>query len=219
MAVIGLGAVKARGADDAEFLDVQAPHRATLKAHGNALGSAVDVLSTMALSDGPDGTTELHWTADITILGTLASLAARLMGRGRPPAPGGRPLPIRSGTARAVAVCGNARLANRLDRHPFHTRRRSRGPGASCLSGAGRSARRLGSGPMLRYEIYPPRQAPPRHDQFGIQRVPDRDGLHFVRTAINRPPLCNPCTPPYIPLAVSLESDDSVPRFALSTFK
>ena len=80
IAVIGFGSVKARFAGDAEFLDVHAPHRATLKAHGNAPGSAVDVLSTMALSDGPHGTTELHWTADITILGTLASLAARLMG-------------------------------------------------------------------------------------------------------------------------------------------
>jgi len=41
----------------------------------------MDVLSLMELSDGPeDGTTELKWTADITVLGTLASLAARLMG-------------------------------------------------------------------------------------------------------------------------------------------
>ena len=78
--VIGFGSVKARFAGEGEFIEIQAPDRATLKAHGKAPGSAVDVLSTMALSGGSDGTTELHWTADITVLGTLASLAARLMG-------------------------------------------------------------------------------------------------------------------------------------------
>ena len=77
---IGFGTVKARFAGEGEFVELDAPDRATLKAHGKAPGSAVDVRSVMALSDGPDGTTELHWTADITILGTLASLAARMMG-------------------------------------------------------------------------------------------------------------------------------------------
>jgi carbon monoxide dehydrogenase subunit G len=80
IAVIGFGSVKARFAGQAEFIELDAPNRATLKAHGNAPGSAIDVLSVMLLSDGVDGATELKWTADITILGTLASLAARLMG-------------------------------------------------------------------------------------------------------------------------------------------
>jgi carbon monoxide dehydrogenase subunit G len=80
IAAIGFGSVKARFSGDAEFLDLDAPNRATLKAHGNAPGSAMDVLSVMVLSDGPDGTTEMTWTADITVLGTLASLASRLMG-------------------------------------------------------------------------------------------------------------------------------------------
>jgi carbon monoxide dehydrogenase subunit G len=30
-------------------------------------------------SDGPDGATNVHWTADVSISGQLASLAARLM--------------------------------------------------------------------------------------------------------------------------------------------
>ena len=79
-AAIGLGSVKARFSGDAEFLELDAPNRATLKAHGNAPGSAADVMSEMILSDGPDGATEMKWTADVVILGTLASLAARLMG-------------------------------------------------------------------------------------------------------------------------------------------
>src|SRR5215212_690973 len=77
---IGFGSVKARFSGDGEFVELDAPNRATLKAHGNAPGSAVDVLSVMTLSDGPDGATTLHWTADITIRGTLASLAGRMMG-------------------------------------------------------------------------------------------------------------------------------------------
>jgi carbon monoxide dehydrogenase subunit G len=80
VAAIGFGSVKARFKGDAEFVQIDAPNHATLKAHGNAPGSAMDVLSLMVLSDGPDGSTDMKWTADITILGTLASLASRLMG-------------------------------------------------------------------------------------------------------------------------------------------
>jgi carbon monoxide dehydrogenase subunit G len=80
IATVGFGSVKARFSGHGEFLELDAPNQAKLKAHGKAPGSAVDVVSVMMLSDGPDGTTNLKWTADITILGTLASLASRLMG-------------------------------------------------------------------------------------------------------------------------------------------
>jgi carbon monoxide dehydrogenase subunit G len=79
-AAIGLGSVKAKFAGDGEFLELDAPNRAKIKGHGNAPGSAADVVSEMSLSDGPDGSTDLKWTADIVILGQLASLAARMMG-------------------------------------------------------------------------------------------------------------------------------------------
>jgi len=38
-----------------------------------------DAVSEMRLSDGLDGSTVLNWTADVTVSGQLASLAARLM--------------------------------------------------------------------------------------------------------------------------------------------
>lgn len=79
VAAIGFGTVKARFAGDAEFLELDAPNRAKIKAHGNAPGSAADVTSEMFLSDGPDGSTEMRWTAEVVILGSLASLAARMM--------------------------------------------------------------------------------------------------------------------------------------------
>jgi len=80
IAAIGFGSVKARFVGDVEFVELVAPDRAKLKAHGTAPGSATDVLSEMLLSDAPGGATMLNWTADITIVGQLASLAARLMG-------------------------------------------------------------------------------------------------------------------------------------------
>jgi hypothetical protein len=79
VAGIGFGAVKARFTGDAEFVELDAPQRAKLKAHGSAPGSAADVVSEMTLSDAPDGGTEMAWTADITILGQLAGLALRMM--------------------------------------------------------------------------------------------------------------------------------------------
>ncbi|MBM2848041.1 MAG: carbon monoxide dehydrogenase [Anaerolineales bacterium] len=65
----GVETVKARFAGDAEFLELEAPNRAKIKGHGNAPGSAVDVMSEMFLSDGPEGSTEMRWTADIVVLG------------------------------------------------------------------------------------------------------------------------------------------------------
>jgi carbon monoxide dehydrogenase subunit G len=51
-----------------------------MKAHGKAPGSAVDASSEMALMPNANGGTTLDWTADVVVLGTIASLAARLMG-------------------------------------------------------------------------------------------------------------------------------------------
>lgn len=79
VAGIGFGSVKARFTGDAEFVELDAPNRALIKAHGSAPGSAADVVSEMKLSDTADGGTEMAWTADIAVLGQLASLAARMM--------------------------------------------------------------------------------------------------------------------------------------------
>ena len=80
VAVVGLGSVTAEFRTDVEFLEFVPVDRAKVKAHGNAPGSAVDAVSEMFLSDGENGTTDLKWTADIAVVGTIASVAARLMG-------------------------------------------------------------------------------------------------------------------------------------------
>lgn len=76
---VGFGAVKARFSGEVEILELDEPNRAKLKAHGSATGSVADAVSEMHLSDGPDGATLLHWTADVIVAGQLASLASRLM--------------------------------------------------------------------------------------------------------------------------------------------
>ena len=76
---VGFGAVKARFSGEVEIIELEEPNYAKLKAHGSATGSVADAVSEMSLSDGPDGSTSLHWTADVTVAGQLASLAARLM--------------------------------------------------------------------------------------------------------------------------------------------
>ncbi len=80
VAVVGFGAVSTEFRTDVEFLELVPNDRAKIKAHGNAPGSAVDVMSEMAFADGANGTTDLKWTADIAVVGSIASLASRLMG-------------------------------------------------------------------------------------------------------------------------------------------
>jgi uncharacterized protein len=80
VASVGFGAIKVTFTADAEWLELEPPTRARMKLHGTAPGSAVDAASEMLLADGAGGTTNLNWQADVTVLGTIASLAARLMG-------------------------------------------------------------------------------------------------------------------------------------------
>ena len=76
---VGFGAVKARFTGEVEVIELEEPNYAKLKAHGSATGSVADAVSEMRLSDGPDASTVLNWTADVTVSGQLASLASRLM--------------------------------------------------------------------------------------------------------------------------------------------
>jgi len=76
---VGLGAVKARFSGEVEVMELEEPNYAKIKAHGSASGSVADAVSEMRLSDGPEGSTMLNWTADVTVSGQLASLASRLM--------------------------------------------------------------------------------------------------------------------------------------------
>ncbi|MBL8093384.1 MAG: carbon monoxide dehydrogenase subunit G [Anaerolineales bacterium] len=77
---VGFGTVKARFNADVEFTELDEPNRAVFKGRGVASAGVGDAAAEMVLSDAADGQVELKWTADVTIGGTLATLAARLMG-------------------------------------------------------------------------------------------------------------------------------------------
>ncbi len=80
VAAIGFGTVKVRFVSEVEWVELDPPNLAKMKAHGNAPGSAADVLAQMELSDGPDESTQMKWSAEVSISGTITSLASRLMG-------------------------------------------------------------------------------------------------------------------------------------------
>ena len=78
-AKVGVGFISARFVVNMEFVELDAPSAATIKAHGQAPGSAVDATAHMRLSDGEGDTTVMDWEADVNIAGTLASVGARLI--------------------------------------------------------------------------------------------------------------------------------------------
>ena len=80
VAAVGFGNVKVRFVNEVDWLELEEPTHARMKVHGTAPGSAVDATSEMELADRADGATELRWSADVAVVGTIASLAARLMG-------------------------------------------------------------------------------------------------------------------------------------------
>ncbi len=80
ISTIGFGSVVAVFRTDVEFLELVPIDRAKVRAHGDAPGSAVDAVSEMILLNSADGSTELKWTADIVVVGKIASVASRVMG-------------------------------------------------------------------------------------------------------------------------------------------
>jgi carbon monoxide dehydrogenase subunit G len=76
---IGFGAAKSTFESQIEFLEKTPSDSARIKAHGRAPGSLADVSAMLALRDGPNGSTEVEWSADIEITGAVASVAMRML--------------------------------------------------------------------------------------------------------------------------------------------
>ena len=79
-ASVGFGSVKVKFSGDGEWVEMDEPNRAVVKGHGKAPGSAADVSAEMILSDTNDGGTEMKWSAEVNIMGSIASIASRMMG-------------------------------------------------------------------------------------------------------------------------------------------
>lgn len=79
VARVGVGPIRATFALDVAFTELTAPERATVRARGQAPGSAVEMLSAMSLdATGPERTA-MRWTSDVTVSGTIAQVGARLV--------------------------------------------------------------------------------------------------------------------------------------------
>lgn len=76
----GVGSFSATFTINVEWLELEVPNRARMKMHGSASNSVVDGESEMKLTPVDDKTTNLDWTANVNVGGTLASVANRLMG-------------------------------------------------------------------------------------------------------------------------------------------
>jgi carbon monoxide dehydrogenase subunit G len=76
---LGLGTVKVKFKTTIEWTELKEPDSAKMKMSGTAPGSSIDVKSEVKLKDVGKDATELAWTADVKVVGTIASLAARLM--------------------------------------------------------------------------------------------------------------------------------------------
>lgn len=79
LGALGLGTVKVKFKTTIEWTELNEPDSAKMKMSGTAPGSSIDVASEIHLADGAEGGTELAWKADVRVVGTIASLAARLM--------------------------------------------------------------------------------------------------------------------------------------------
>jgi len=80
VASVGFGSVSVKFNLDVEWLELDPPNRGRIRARGSAPGSAVEGSSEMILRELPNGSTDLDWSADVVVFGTIASLASRLMG-------------------------------------------------------------------------------------------------------------------------------------------
>jgi hypothetical protein len=79
LGALGLGTVKVKFKTTIEWTELNEPDSAKMKMSGTAPGSSIDVVSEVKLKEAGKGSTELAWTADVRVVGTIASLAARLM--------------------------------------------------------------------------------------------------------------------------------------------
>ncbi len=80
IAAVGFGTVKVRFVTNVQWLELDPPNVAKMKAHGTAPGSAADVTGEMRLEDASEGGTRMTWIADVQVSGTITSLASRMMG-------------------------------------------------------------------------------------------------------------------------------------------
>ncbi|MBA2628250.1 MAG: carbon monoxide dehydrogenase subunit G [Gemmatimonadales bacterium] len=75
----GIALLKLRMALDVEMFDIIDGRSASMRASGNAPGSAVEMLSNVRVEDLAPGRVRLHWHAISSVSGVLAGVGARFV--------------------------------------------------------------------------------------------------------------------------------------------
>lgn len=76
---VGLGALKVHFTLEVELFGVVAPAQVTMRAHGKAPGSGVDMTTAIRLDEAVAGSTNMHWSSDCEVSGLLASVGGHLL--------------------------------------------------------------------------------------------------------------------------------------------
>jgi carbon monoxide dehydrogenase subunit G len=76
---VGLGAIKVHFTLEVELLDVVPPDKVTMRAHGKAPGSGVDMTTAIRLDGSLAGRTTMNWHSDCEVSGILASVGGHLL--------------------------------------------------------------------------------------------------------------------------------------------
>jgi uncharacterized protein len=75
----GIGSIKVKLSMNVELYEIDWGRSAKMRLHGQAAGSAIDVVSDMRVVAAGPGSTQLSWSATSEVSGTVASMGARLM--------------------------------------------------------------------------------------------------------------------------------------------
>jgi uncharacterized protein len=75
----GLGSIRVKLTMNVELYEIDWGRSAKMRLHGQAAGSAIDVVSDMRVVVAGPGSTQLSWSATSEVTGTVASMGARLM--------------------------------------------------------------------------------------------------------------------------------------------
>ena len=77
---LGIGAIKLQFTLDVELSDIVEPEQASMRVHGHAPGTAVDVRTSIRLEEVGSAETQLHWQARATITGALSKFGGLVEG-------------------------------------------------------------------------------------------------------------------------------------------
>jgi carbon monoxide dehydrogenase subunit G len=76
---VGIGPVRGRFAFEVEWQQRLEPSFARIIARGQTMGSAINIDSTIDLTESNIGGTVLSWSADVTVNGRIAGVGARMI--------------------------------------------------------------------------------------------------------------------------------------------